>query len=487
MSSSVATATRAAPDPRRWRALALLCLAFFMVILDSAIVLVAMPSIDADLGLGASNLQWVLSAYMLSFGGLLLLGGRMADLLGRRRMFMLGTGLFALASLVCGLASSEAILLAARVAQGGASALMTPAAMAILMTTFHEGSERNRAIGVWTATGATAATAAWVVGGPITSGLGWEWIFLINVPVAFGVFALSPVLLRESRASVQRRTFDLGGALTSTAALVLLVYAVVEAPEVGWWDGRTLGLLAAAAVLLRLFVAIESRSAAPLVPLRLFRSPTLVGGNMVMIVNGMLVYGMSLTLTLYAQGVLGYTPTEFGLGSAIMAAGSAFAASTFGPRLVTRYGFRVVAAGGLTLMGVGCALLSQVSTDGTYLGDLFFGLLIFGPGIGSAHLAATVATLGGVDEADSGVASGLSNASFQIGAALGVAILTTVSLSEGSGSEPLAALTEGSQAAFMGAVVFAAVGLLAALLLLRTRRPSGVAQGEPAVAASKSG
>src|SRR3954451_17990633 len=241
------------PDPRRWKALALLCTAFFMVILDSAIVVVALPSIDADLHFSPGDLQWVLSAYLLSFGGLLLLGGRAADLLGRRRVFMIGTGLFALASLACGLAASVPALITARVVQGVAAAIMTPTALSIVTTTFEEGPERNKALGIWAAIGGIGATAAWLVGGPITEGLGWEWIFFINVPVALVVVALSPVLLQESRDSQRGRRFDLPGAVTITAALVALVYAVVEAPRAGWTDPQTLDLLALSVALLALF------------------------------------------------------------------------------------------------------------------------------------------------------------------------------------------------------------------------------------------
>src|SRR5687767_14302745 len=306
------------PDPHRWKALALLCTAFFMVILDSAIVVVALPSIDAELGFSAGDLQWVLSAYLLSFGGLLLLGGRAADLLGRRRVFIVGTVLFALASLACGLAGSAAALIVARVVQGVAAAIMTPTALSIVTTTFEAGPERNKALGIWAAIGGVGATAAWLVGGPVTEGLGWEWIFFINVPVAIAVVALSPALLRESRDRERRRRFDVAGALTITAALVTLVYTVVEAPTTGWGDTRTLGLLGISAALLALFAWIESRSPAPLAPLRVFRSRTLVGGNLVLFALGMLAFGMPFTLTQYAQGVLHYSPLEFGLASVVM-------------------------------------------------------------------------------------------------------------------------------------------------------------------------
>src|SRR5918992_297769 len=312
-------------DPRRWKALALLCTAFFMVILDSAIVLVALPSIDADLAFSAGDLQWVLSAYLLTFGGLLLLGGRASDLLGRRRMFILGTVLFALASLGAGMAGSAGMLLGARALQGVAAAIMTPTALSILMTTFPEGAERNKALGIWGSTGAVGGTAAWLIGGPLTDGLGWEWIFFINVPVAIAVAALSPQLLRESRDSGDGRQFDVGGAVT--------------------------------------------RSAAPLAPLRVFRSRALVGGNLVLFALGMLAFGMPFILTQYAQGVLHYSPLEFGLASVVMPVTAAIG-SIAGQALATKGGLRPVAAVGLALTGLGTLVLTQVSVDGSYFGDI---------------------------------------------------------------------------------------------------------------------
>jgi EmrB/QacA subfamily drug resistance transporter len=471
-----------APDPRRWKALALLCTAFFMVILDSAIVVVALPSIDADLAFSTGNLQWVLSAYLLSFGGLLLLGGRAADLLGRRRVFMVGTGLFALSSLACGLAGSDVALIAARVVQGVAAAIMTPTALSILTTMFEEGPERNKALGVWAAIGGVGATAAWLIGGPVTDGLGWEWIFFINVPVALGVMALSPVLLRESRDLGRRRRFDVAGGLTITAALVALVYAVVEAPEAGWGDGQTLGLLALSAVLVALFAGIESRSAAPLAPLRMFRSRALVGGNLVLFSLGMLAFGMPFILTQYAQQVLDWSPVEFGLGSVVMPVMAAIGSAT-GQAIATRGGIRWIVTVSMLLTGAGCLFLTQVSVAGSYLGDVFFGLLIFGPGLGAGYVAGSIASLAGVAETEAGLASGLNNTSFQIGGAVGVAILSTVAVSEAEGTGPLAALTNGYQAAFMTAIAFAGVGLLTALLLLgRLRAPGAAAEAAPAPA-----
>jgi EmrB/QacA subfamily drug resistance transporter len=472
------------PDPRRWKALALLCTAFFMVILDSAIVVVALPSIDADLSFSAGDLQWVLSAYLLSFGGLLLLGGRAADLLGRRRVFMVGTALFALASLGCGLAGSDTALIAARVVQGVAAAVMTPTALSILTTTFEEGAERNKALGVWAAIGGVGATAAWLVGGPITDGLGWEWIFFINVPVALGVVALSPVLLRESRDVERERRFDVAGAVTITAALVALVYAVVEAPEAGWADGQTLGLFAVSAALLALFVAIEARSAAPLAPLRVFRSRALVGGNLVLFALGMLAFGMPFILTQYAQQVLDYSPVEFGLGSVVMPVTAAIGSAT-GQAIATKGGLRPIVVVSMVLTGLGCLLLTQVSVDGSYLGDIFFGLLIFGPGLGAGYVAGSIASLAGVAETEAGLASGLNNTSFQIGGAVGVAILSSVAISQADGPQPLVELTDGFQTAFAAAIAFAAAGLLAAILLLGRAIPGG--QAEPAVVPAEEG
>ncbi|HEX6026708.1 MAG TPA: MFS transporter [Solirubrobacter sp.] len=454
-----------APDPRRWKALALLCTAFFMVILDSSIVVVALPSIDADLHFAAGDLQWVLSAYLLSFGGLLLLGGRAADLLGRRRLFMVGTGLFALASLACGLAGSVAALIAARVVQGVAAAIMTPTALSIVTTTFEEGAERNKALGIWAAIGGVGATAAWLVGGPITEGLGWEWIFFLNIPVALGVVALSPALLRESRDLARGRRFDIPGALTITAALVALVYAVVEAPTTGWGDARTLGLLGISAALIALFAWIESRSPAPLAPLRVFRSRALVGGNLVLLALGMLAFGMPFILTQYAQGVLGYSPLEFGFASVVMPVTAAIGSIT-GQAIATKGGLRAVAAVGMTLTGLGCLLLTQVSVDGSYLGDIFFALLIFGPGLGAAFVAGSIGSLAGVAERDAGLASGLNNSSFQIGGAIGVAIVSTVAVSQADGADPLTAMTTGFQSAFATAIIFAVAGVLVALALL---------------------
>jgi EmrB/QacA subfamily drug resistance transporter len=465
------------PDPRRWWALALLCGAFFMVVLDATIVLVALPSIQADIGFSEQGLQWVLSAYALTFGGLLLLGGRAADLLGRRRLFMTGVLFFTAASLMCGLAWSPGALLAARVVQGVGAAIMTPAALSIISTTFPEGSERNKALGIWGALGGIGATAAWLIGGPLVDGPGWEWIFFINIPFGLAALALSPLLLRESRAALTRRSYDPAGALTITGALVLLVYALVEAPDVGWGDVRTIFLFAGSAVLLAAFALIESRHRAPLVPLRFLRSRTLVGANAVMLLIGAVAVGMPFVLTLYGQQVLGYSALKFGVGSVVLAAGATVGAIV-AQAAVLKAGFKTVAATGMALMGAGSLLLTQVSVSGSYFGDIFFGLLVFGPGVGLAFVPATVAALAGVAEREAGLASGLSNTAFQIGAALGVAILTTVAVSSSDdylaandGANSLVVLNEGFQSAFLALVVLAGIGIALALLLLgRPRR-----------------
>ena len=459
-------------DPRRWWALALLCGAFFMVILDAAIVTVALPSIQKDLSFSAQGLQWVVSAYALTFAGLLLLGGRAADLLGRRRVFMVGLALFTLASLLCGLSWSDEALIGARAFQGIGAAIMTPTALSIITTLFPEGAERNKALGIWGALGGFGATTAWLIGGPLVDGLGWEWIFFINIPVGLLAVLLCPILLPESRATTARRSYDPAGALTITAALVLLVYSVVEAPEAGWTSAQTLLLFASSAALLGVFAIIESRHPAPLVPLRLFRSRTIVGANAVMLLFATVAFGMPFILTLYAQQVLGYSAVRFGLTSVVFPA-TAAVGSILGQAIVLRVGFRPVAAAGMALMGGGAVLLTQVSADGSYFGDIFLGLLLFGPGIGLAFVTVTVAALAGVAEHESGLASGLSNTAFQMGAAIGTAIVSTVAVSEtgdylaaNADASPLVALTEGFQSAFLATAVLAGLGVALALLLL---------------------
>jgi EmrB/QacA subfamily drug resistance transporter len=461
-----------APDPRRWYALALLCGAFFMVILDANIVIVALPSIEADLGFSEQGLQWVISAYALTFAGLLLLGGRAADLLGRRRVFMVGLAFFTLASLLCGLAWSPGALIGARAFQGIGAAIMTPTALSIISTTFEEGPERNRALAIWGMNGAFGATAGYLIGGPLVDGPGWEWIFFINIPVGLIALALCPVLLPESRATTARRSYDPAGALTITGALVVLVYALVEAPDAGWSSPQTILLFAGAAALLAIFGAIESRHPAPLLPLRMLRSRTLVGANAVMLLFATVGFGMPFIVTQYAQQVLGWSALEFGV-SFVVTPVAAAAGMIVAQAAVARVGFRPVAATGMALLGAGSLLLTQPSVGGSYFGDIFLGILVFGLGIGPVFATATIAALDGVAEHGSGVASGLSNTAFQLGGALGVAIVSTVAVSSSEnflasneGADPLVVLTEGFQSAFVACVVLAGIGVALALLLL---------------------
>ena len=479
-----------APDPRRWWALALLCGAFFMVILDASIVVVALPSIEADLGFSASGLQWVISAYALTFGGFLLLGGRAADLLGRRRVFMVGIAAFTLASLLCGLAWSPEALIAARAIQGLGAAVMTPTGLSILMTTFPDGPERNKALGIWGALGGIGGTAGWLIGGSLVDGPGWEWIFFINIPLGLGAFLLCPILLRESKGAGARRSYDPAGALSVTGALVLLVYALVEAPDAGWGSTQTVGLLAGSATLFAVFAVIEARAKAPLVPLRILRSRTLVGANSAMLILAACGFGMPFLLTLYAQQVLGYSAMKFGLTSVVMPV-TAAAGSMAGQAIVLRAGFRPVAAAGMALIGASCLFLTQVSVSGSYFGDIFLGLLIFGPGIGLTFVTTSIAALAGVVEQESGLASGLNNTAFQVGAALGVAVVSTVAVSRtddfiaesGAGNMALA-LTEGFQSGFVACAVLAGVGLVVSLLFLGPRRDVQVEQLEAQPAAA---
>ncbi|TQM38243.1 MFS transporter [Pseudonocardia cypriaca] len=469
-------------DPRRWQALALLGTAFFMVILDSTIVLTAIPSMQAELGLPVEVVQWVLTGYALAFGGLMLLGGRVADLWGRRRVFVTGLALFGLSSLACGLAWTAGVLLAARAAQGVSAAIMAPTALSLVMTTFREGAERNKALAVWGGLGGVGATAGLLAGGLVTAALGWEWVFFLNVPIAAVLIALCPVLLRESRDPSAPRSVDVAGAVTVTGALVLLVYAVVTAPETGWASLRTIGLLVAAAVLLGLFVLIEARAKAPLVPLRVFRLRTLVAGNVVLFTVGLTLDGMLFPLTLYAQQVLEYSPLQAGLLSAAMTVTS-IAGAFGGQAVVARIGLRRLAVAGIVPIVAGCVLLLGVTADGNPLVQVVPAMLVFGAGLGAAFVACQIAALAGVAEEESGLAAGLIDTSFNLGNAIGIAIATSVAVLGAAaaqladpGIDPDAALTDGLRAAFGMTAVAAALALVAALVLLpRTAAGGGTA------------
>jgi EmrB/QacA subfamily drug resistance transporter len=484
--TTLAAGTTQTGDRRKWLGLAALCAAFFMVILDVAIVNVALPTIQVDLGFSQRNLQWVVSAYALTFGGLLLLGGRAADLLGRRRMFIAGLAVFAAASLLAGLAPSDTILILARALQGVGAAVMTPAALSILMTTFREGAERNTALGVWGAVGASGGTVGVLLGGILTDTIGWEWIFFLNVPIGLAVIAVAPALLRESRVDAARRRFDLAGALTVTAGLALLVYALVEADSAGWASAQTVGLIAGSAALLALFAAIEVRSRAPILPFSIFRIRAVTGSNVASLALGGAVFGMIFILTLYMQQVLAYSPLETGLAWLAMSL-TALVSSMAASVMVTRVGTRVPLTVGLVVAGAGLLLLARIPADGDYVVDLLPGLLVTGLGLGAAFVSLSIGALEGVAERDAGLASGLVNTTQQVGGALGVAVLSTLAISRsddliaGGAAAPVA-LTEGFQIALIAAAGFAIAGALAVLALVRSgRRPEPLA--EPAGAA----
>jgi len=459
---------------RRWWALALLCMTQFMVVLDASIVNIALPSIGREVGISQENLSWVVNGYVLTFGGFLLLGGRMADLLGRRRIFMAGLLIVAIASLLAGFAPSEGALIAARAGQGLGAAIIAPSALSIVTTIFRDGAERNKALGAWGAVAGSGGAAGVLLGGVLTDGLGWEWVLWVNVPVALVVFALTPGLIPESRSESQTRTFDLTGAVTVTAGLSLLVYAIVDAESAGWGSSQTIGLLAAAAALLAIFTAIELRSEAPLVPFSIFRKRTLTGANAVGLMLGGSLFAMFFFITLYMQQVLGYSPIKAGVSylplsiAIILSAGLA-------SQLVTRIGFKPVLAAGLVLVAAGLVWFSGVSVGGGFATDILGPSLLAAVGLGFAFVTTTIAAVSGIDDHEQGLASGLINTSQQIGGALGLAILATVANSRtddvlaAAGGSPRAlpeALVEGFQSAFLGAALIAVIGLVLTLVLI---------------------
>ena len=460
-------------ERRRWIALALLAVAQFVVVLDASIVNVALPTIGESLSVSQDNLSWVVNAYVLTFGGFLLLGGRLADLLGRRRVFMAGLVLFALASLVGGFAESEGMLIAARAVQGLGAAILSPAALSIVTTTFRDGAERNKALGVWGAVAGAGGAAGVLLGGVLTEYLGWEWVLWVNVPIGIAAAALAPSLIAESRSSSETRAFDFAGATAVTAGLATLVYGLVEAPDAGWGSTQTIGLLALSAVLLIGFYAIERRSAAPLVPFSIFRQRTLTGANVVGILTGASLFSMFFFISLYMQNVLGYSAIKTGI-SYLPLAVSIIIAAGVASQLVTKIGFKPVLATGMLLIAGGLLWFSQISADGTYLSDLIGPMLLAAIGLGFAFVPQTIAAVSGVAEREAGLASGLINTSQQVGGALGLAVLSTVAFPQigdaaaaAGGAPSLTALTNGYADAFMVGSLLALVGFVATLVLIR--------------------
>jgi EmrB/QacA subfamily drug resistance transporter len=459
---------------KRWLALVLLCSAQFVVVLDASIVNVALPSIGTALDFSQENLPWVVNAYVLTFGGFLLLGGRTADLLGRRRVFMAGLLLVAVASLLAGFAATEGQLIAARAAQGLGAAIISPAALSIVTTTFSDGAERNKALGVWGAVAGSGGAAGVLLGGILTDGLGWEWVLWVNVPVALFALALSPRLIAESRAEHETRAFDVAGAVTVTVALSILVYAVIDATDVGWGSSQTIGLLALSIALLTVFVVIELRTAKPLVPFSIFRIRTLTGANVVGLLVGASLFSMFFFISLYMQQVLGYSAIHAGL-SYLPLAVTIMATAAIASQLVTKVGYKPVLAVGLLFIVIGLVWFSRVSVGGGFTTDILGPSLFAAAGLGFAFVTTTIAAVSGVEETEAGLASGLINTSQQIGGALGLAVLSTIATSHtedllsSGGTNPVDALNDGFQTAFLGGAAIAALGFVLTLVLISNR------------------
>jgi EmrB/QacA subfamily drug resistance transporter len=462
---------------KRWLALVVLCLGDLMIVLDTTIVNVALPSIRADLGFSQTSLVWVVNAYMLTFGGFLLLGGRFGDLFGHRRLFLSGIVLFTLASLACGLSNSQGLLVAARAVQGLGGAVVSAVAMALIMNLFTEPAERAKAMGIFGFVMAGGGSIGVLLGGLLTSALSWHWIFLVNLPIGAAVYALCVVLLQESRASAGAR-LDVGGAVTVTASLMLAVYAVVNGNDAGWTSRQTLGLLGTAAVLLALFLAIEARVREPLMPLRLFRLRNVATANVVGILWSAAMFAWFFVSALYLQVVLGYSAMQVGL--AFLPANLIMAAFSLGisARMVMRFGIRVPLAAGLVLTAAGLALFALSPIEGSFALHVLPGMTLLGIGCGMAMNPVLLAAMSDVSPSESGLASGVVNTSFMMGGALGLAVLASLAAARADnlvafGADSVAALNGGYHLAFaLGAVFAAAAALLSAVLLRPASQPA---------------
>jgi EmrB/QacA subfamily drug resistance transporter len=481
-------------EPRS-KSLALLLLAMtqFVVVIDASIVNVALPSIGQHLHFSRDDLSWVVNSYTLTFGGFLLLGGRMADLFGRRRMFMLGLVVFSVASFAGGIAQSEGWLIAARAVQGLGAAIVSPAALSIITTTFADGPERNRALGIWGAVAGAGGAAGVLLGGILTSGLSWRWVLFVNVPIGLAAAVMAPRILVESRADSDSRSFDLPGAVTVTAGLALLVYAVVDAVNTGWGATSTILRLAGAAILLIAFVAIELRQSHPLMPFSIFRLRTLRGANIVGLLIGMSLFSMFFFISLYLQDVLHYSPIRTGISYLPLAVGIIVSAGV-ASQLVTRLGFKTPLIAGLLLIAGGLLWFSQVpATGGSFAADVLGPSLLAAFGLGFAFVPVTIAAVTGTRPHEAGLASGLINTSQQVGGALGLAILATIANSRTQDvihtgvHAASVALTKGYDRAFLIGSGFALAGAILAALLISSRDSreharTAAAEGAPAPA-----
>ena len=471
-SSTNLSANHLSPDhSARWGALALIVTAQFMVILDVAIVNVALPSIKTDLGFSEADLQWVVSAYAILFGGTLLLGGRLADLLGRRRLFVTGLLLFAASSLLCGIAWSDWSLVGFRAVQGLGGALLAPAALSLLMTSYAEGRDRNLALGIYGAASGSGAAAGVLLGGVLTSYLSWSWIFFVNVPVGLAAALLAPVVLTESRPDLGHRHFDLRGALTVTGGLMLLVYALTRATTDGWTSPVTLSLIGAAAALIATFVLVELRSPWPLLPMRIFRSRTVSVANVAMTIVGAVTFSEFFLLTLYLQDVLRYSAIQSGVAFVAFAL-TVVVVSNVAQVVVNRVGVRATLTAGLLASAASVAWLTRLPVDGHYFPDLFPAFVVGGAGLGLSFVPVTIASLTGVDRSDAGVASGLVNTSRQIGGAIGIAAATAIAAHATGPSPGVAAVDHGYRVALFALGGLLLVGAAAVATLIRPPAPS---------------
>jgi EmrB/QacA subfamily drug resistance transporter len=489
----MSTESRTLDTPRAKNlALILLAMTQFVIVIDAAIVNVALPAIGSHLHFARADLSWVVNAYTLTFGGFLLLGGRLADLLGRRRMFMLGLVLFSLASLAGGLAQSEGWLIAARAIQGLGAAIVSPAALSIITTTFAEGAERNRALGVWGAVAGAGGAAGVLLGGVLTSGLSWRWVLFVNVPIGIIAALFAPRILLESRADDGTTTFDVPGAVTVTAGLALLIYAVVDTVNIGWGSTATVLRLAGAAVLLLAFIAIELRQRHPLMPFSIFRLRTLRGADIVGLLIGMSLFSMFFFISLYLQNVLHYSPIRTGISYLPLAVGIIIAAGV-ASQLVTRLGFKPPLIAGLLLVAGALLWFSQVpGTGGAFATDILGPSLLAAFGLGLAFVPVTIAAVTGTEPHEAGLASGLINTSQQVGGALGLAILATIANSRTQGlfhtgvHSTSVALTKGFDRAFLVGAGFAIAGAILAAVLISSRdsreHASAARAGDAAVA-----
>jgi EmrB/QacA subfamily drug resistance transporter len=481
-----ATDTAAQPTPEdgavldgraRWLALYLLCFGDVLIVLDSTIVNVALPSIQADLGFSEASLAWVVNAYLLTFGGFLLLGGRLSDLFGRRRLFLLGLALFTLTSLACGVAGSQEFLVVARAVQGFGGAIVSVVALSLIMTIFTDPAERAKAMGIFGFVLSGGGTAGVLLGGVLTDLFAWNWIFLVNLPIGIGVFLFSLSLLPDDKGDAGDRRLDVTGAVTVTAAVMLATYAVINGNENGWTSGETLGLLAGAVALLAVFITVEARVASPLMPLGLFRHRNISVANVVGALMAASMFGWFFLIALYLQRVLGYSPLEVGLAflptTLVMGAESI----ALSDRLVMRFGIKPPLVVGLSFFTIGLLLFTQAPADGDFVVDVLPGMIIMGIGAGITFNPLLLAAMGDVEPSESGLASGIVNTAFMMGGALGLAVLVSVADSRtdslrSGGDGPLVALTGGYHAGFLVAAGFAAVGALLGLLLRPVQPPS---------------